>query len=253
MKIVIPYLEQGNDWKLRATLRSIDKYLIGDYKIVVIGDYPSWMRNVEYHHHKRDENADMVRCYDANSKILKAVEIQSIPNSFVVWHDDMLLVKRLHILDIVVRDYRMNEYTDTELDHLKKYGSRWQSELLVPTMEALRFDGKKTYSFETHVPRHYTKVGIDGAFKMWDILENNYLYASMYFNMIGAKAVDLNDVKYRASFVGYEGPYSMPMNNQAVDSAFNEYTFVNWNDAGLTPYLKDRILNHVSEQMRYEK
>lgn len=251
--IVIPYHEQGNDWKLRATLRGIDQNLSGDYRIIIIGDYPGWLRNVTYFHHKRYEGADMVRCYDANSKILAVCDNGSIADRFVVWHDDMLLVSPINILDIVVRNYRMKEYYVKELGHLKEYGSRWQAELLVPTMQALTHDNLRTYSWETHVPRYYSKEGLLRAFLRWNILENNYLYASMYYNMIGAKGVDLRDVKYRAAFVGYEGPYSLPMDDQAVDTAFGEYVFINWNDAGLTPYLKHRIINYVNESCFYEK
>jgi len=251
--IVIPYLEQGNDWKLRATLRGIDTYLRGDYRIVIIGDYPVWLRNVTYFPHRRDTNQKMVRCYDANSKMLKVIELDAIRDDILVWHDDMLLIREMEVSELCGDHYCLQRYTKEHINHLKEYGSRWQSELLVPTIEHLIKNNMPRYSFETHVPRHYYKPMLANVFSKHDILNNNYLYATIYYNEYTVGGIPLRGSKYKASFVGYEGPYSLPMDGRTVNTAFKEYTFINWNDAGLTPYLRHRIINNVTTRSLYEK
>jgi hypothetical protein len=96
--IVIPFKRsKSDDEELRYALRSIEKNLSGYGNVYLVGDKPSWVRNVE---HLNIHDYPNHRQSSVCTKVLAACQLPELSQKFLRWDDDHYLLKSMQVTDI---------------------------------------------------------------------------------------------------------------------------------------------------------
>lgn len=258
--IVIPYLQERDDFDIRHTLRSIEKNCKFEYRITFVGDQPEWAINVLNIPHAKKINVRQHRCYDAIEKIKLACNTELFSESIIVWHDDQFLLRPL-TKSWFSRNIAVCKYNSERGKHLRKYGSGFERNLYVPTMDFLEDKLDQVYNYETHLPRTYHRSFLKGVLEKSNAQYQRYLYASLYFNLrlgIMYRKPDntlKEDKSIVVSFHGFESEYSYDnLCFGGIANACKRKLFLNYNDAGVkrNPDLKKYVAHKFSEKSQFE-
>ncbi|MFA5420043.1 MAG: hypothetical protein WC341_16440 [Bacteroidales bacterium] len=176
--IVIPYiLGPDNGLELRYTLRSIEKNFRHDnYEIIVIGDKPDWLTNINHVPFTRVPVRDFRTFDDQLMKLYVALTECDITNDFIWTYDDTYFTSEVKLDDIkslkaIRRIYSRNTVEDFP------GGSNWK----ICIMKALDDTGGK-FVYETHLPRWYNKRKMLTLFDKFDMLNRPTVIATLYYN-----------------------------------------------------------------------
>lgn len=190
MDVVIP-LGTGsryNNFELRMCLRGIEKNLTGVRDIWVIGEFPSFLVNVNHLPH--EEKGERVPDRNIFRKIKQACECPEISDPFIMLNDDHYLLQPFeaesfpYYYSMTLETYIKGRYKDP-------YGKR-----ALNTYKALGHVTEPLF-YDTHTPivihkqTYLEKVAtID-----WDKSYDGYLVKSLYANQANVTGVQLRDRK----------------------------------------------------------
>lgn len=229
MDLIIPLKKSVWEEEIRFSLRSWDKYYSDSINLVIIGDWkPDWFKGNFIHltgsKSTTEENLGNVLRF-----ILKET------NQFIWSNDDIYLLRELGLSDIKKPLYLQ------DLKSVKvRLNNRW-GKLLWKTADDLVSDGLTIYNGECHTPYYYETDLIKEIFDDYQIDLGKGLLRTAYLNNFYefSEMFKMQDFKL--------GFYS------AIFSDFkNEYYYLNHDDKGLTPQLKNKLKELYPYKSRWE-
>lgn len=198
INIVIP-LGKGSVWddnnELRYCLRSIEKYAINYKNIIIIGEYPNWIKNVIHIPCQDDGN---IISKNILYKILKYTQSDLfLDDYFILFNDDYFLTKELNC-----KTYPLYYSKDLKEAASIRPENEDYNEYLYSTRKVLSSQGLNTRNYDIHYPLIINKSifnKVYNKFKLfWDI-NTKLLIKSTYCNYMQDKSFDkeIEDCKIR--------------------------------------------------------
>ena len=254
--LVIPYITSKNDFiELKYALRSIEKNLDADFRIVIIGDLPDWINpeNVYHISHVRDDKAKFTNCYDVNNKMNKLLLSDEISDDFVITYDDVYFLKKTTIEDL-------KEFFVIKKGKDSTASSTWKG-LLNATFDHLKLKGLPVFNFETHLPRLINKTKMRKVYEMFRPIRHRLLHFTLYFNTFMEDNIpvlisqeDGYERVVKAGFYGVEDDFSINSNKSQDEliKIIGGYLYLNHDDKGLSENLKKVIKKLFNKKSKYE-
>jgi hypothetical protein len=184
--VVIPFaadLAQGNE--LQLALRGWDQHFKEEFNVVIIGDRTEWMNDeaLTVIEHKRIGNNPPL---DIVEKLLLAIESDRVTEKFIWANDDQYLISHCMLSDFETLKCsgKLGE---------QNFGSTLYQKNKQRTFEALKkFGIKDPWDFSTHTPIVYEKNVLKTLFQAFNVKEEAYLIATLYFNFYFPEFVPYN-------------------------------------------------------------
>lgn len=176
----------GSPWlnnELRYSLRSVEKHLKGVRDVYIVGEKPSWLKNVI---HLPFVDALMWKEINIFRKILHVSEHSDISQNFLFMNDDHFILS-----DFDAQNFPFY-YKNTLDDAIaRKYGEGRYKRALVNTRDALMKRGYTRYNYDGHCPIIYNRQNIIKLSNMYDWNPDNvgpgYVGKSLYGNTFEVK------------------------------------------------------------------
>jgi len=244
--IVFPWI-QGEDKfeELRYSIRSIEKHFRDEFRIVLVGDWPTWCNKLNVLHipHTR-HSGPFSKVEDSVNKMQQIINHQEISDPFIYWYDDIHLLRPTNTQYFKENVFALKKFS--EMEPLRNTNYRIN---LWNTYDAIRrtHPNDEIYNFETHLPRFFHKQMMQFIIDDYKPLENRLLLNTLYLHEF-SKANELLTVIHKtdnvkAGFYGAETELSF--GNQYSKAQYLNIlegkTFLNYDDAGLTSTLKSII------------
>jgi hypothetical protein len=247
--VYYPYFGSEALWEeLRYSLRSIEKHFMFDYRLVIVGDLPSWINPGSVLHipHQRIEGIQENTLYDAITKQLLFNAHPDTSLSFVRMYDDIYILNDVDIHDIGTFK-AMYPYNQVP----QRQGTWWGQ--LYHTLDVLKQKGYPGWNTETHLPELFNKEKLQWIINIYGALENRLLTSSLYFNTFFPFADPvLFDKSFAIQFYdNVDGPYYTSSDGD-LESKCQGKTYLNHNNAGLNDSLKSFLANRFKNKSRYE-
>lgn len=254
LDVVIPYIDTRSEFKeLKYALRSLANLKLENTKIrvVIVGQLPPFINPEKVKHIAIDrvDGVPKTNCYDAGRKMNAVILDPEVSENVLVMYDDTYIMKETNMEDLAIG---LKNKKPAELN-LKKV----HAQLLDATYKALEKAGKPTENCETHTPRLINKNLMVETFKKYYPIKNRLLYFTLYFNEkheTGAFKTIAKNNKHKIGFYGEVNDWSysadLPV-NELVEK-ISKYRFMNHDDAGLTPQLKEALEILFPEKSEYE-
>ena len=96
MKVIIPYRQTEKDLEIKYALRSLDKYVSGIDQVVIVGEMPKGIKNVNFIPHGQSNYINQ-RQFTICDKTLKGIE--NIKGDFLFYNDDHYILKPIQAKD----------------------------------------------------------------------------------------------------------------------------------------------------------
>jgi len=228
LTFVYPLL--GDSEELKYSLRSLEKNVKEDFRVILIGHKPKWVKNVEYiPKDKKTKRLD----------ITNAMAIASIAFSEFIWMSDDIF-----IMSEVTKKELQEVYYLEDFNDVKEFGKRPFQQNLKQVYETLKNRELACLNYTTHTPYFFN------GRKMFDVIS---LYGltnigmdtleSFYFNHYRheKEAKQVKSVKY--------GKYdTKPFNVNNVTGK----RFFNFDDAGRDSGGLDYLKNVFTKKSKFE-
>jgi hypothetical protein len=238
---VVYVLGTGSKWKnneIRFSLRSLDRNLQEFRKIWIVGEKPEFIKGIS-HIPYPDE---LVNNADGNiiRKILRVCQEKTLTENFLFINDDHLVLK-----PIIASEIQPFHKGDLQGFTKEFYNLNFWRGRLFRTRNILLQKGLSTLHFDCHCPIVINKKRFPEVMGMFDYERNiGYTMKSMYGNVVHPDAPLMKGEK-----VTLFRPYTI---KDLVIRTSNSL-FASFNDDGLTPMLKEWLLNTFPEPSRFEK
>lgn len=198
--IIIPLTKSKIDYlDLKYCLRSIEKFVTGYDKIVIIGERPKGIKNVIFIPFS-ETLSEMHKERNILDKIKYACEIEDVSDDFCFWNDDFIVLEPTDITDYpFYHKGDLENATDSKsmyrhtmrhtLDYLKLSigGKLSGSHVVVPL----------TLNYDTHCPIIYNKQKFLSTFEGIDFdIPFGYGIKSMYANLNNVEGEYMPDCKF---------------------------------------------------------
>lgn len=187
---LIYILGTGSKWddnELKYSLRSVEKYLSGFEKVILVGERPDWIVNVEHYY------APDFRHVKAGNVLMKIKAACSVPNNdhFILMNDDFYFTAPTKASEIPL-------YFDKKLSDLEdkyKIGDVYGG-TITRTKKYLMDYGYSTLNFEVHYPFPVQSMLMAHLLNI-DDFSGGYQARSLYGNMVtgGSKPFDFYNTK----------------------------------------------------------
>lgn len=202
-KVDIVYiLGKGSLWsnnEIKHSLRSVDRFLKNKNRVFIIGELPSFVRNVIH-----------IPCDDAfdghekniTNKILKACNTTEISSNFLLFNDDHFLLKEVEANKF---PYLYKEDLAVTIESRKRDDE--YKEALKNTYQLLKSKKVSTKNFDGHIPILYNKDTFRKIFNDIDWKNKEYVIKSVYCNInkiLGNLSADCKINKRDISLVDVE-------------------------------------------------
>ncbi len=267
--IVYPYLHSKAKFEeLKYSIRSIEQYFVGKYRVVIIGDVlPNWLdeSKVLFIEHQRNEMADFTVATDANTKMDIIINHPDISDEFVVMYDDIYLLNgidkelmrrlsySIYIAQIIQGEpyFHPQSTSSANYKHTQTY-----------TYDALFAAGfADVYNFETHIPRVVSKKIMKEVFALYKPIENHLQRFTLYYNYLVSetalkampKFIYTKEIGIKAGFYGVDTPHSFANDKETIETACKLNYYLNHNDLGLSDGLRKYIEQRFTIPSNYEK
>lgn len=170
INIIYPVIE--SEWEeLKFSLRSLDKHLKTDYRVILYATYiPEWITNVDIIFTPRAHSPNFPHTQYNQGLIFQRI-IKSAIKEFVFFNDDIYLLEDQTNLDNV---YHVAH--DQPKENLSK--NRWNQRLWC-TRDSLTKQGLPNVNYETHLP--YT-IETSKLATLDKVLTGEHLLATSYYN-----------------------------------------------------------------------
>lgn len=198
--IVIPYIMGPNNGiELRYALRSIEKNFDHDnYHVLIIGEKPDWVTNVDHIYFQRLPEQDFRAFEDQILKLYTALTECDVSNDFIWTYDDVYFTSKITLKDVSTPKAAKRVEKPADVDAFPG-GSNWKECI----KRALIATGGK-YVYETHIPRYFNKKKMLFIIDKYELLSKPMVIASVYYNHYANASVEpiiLNDNKDHFRFM----------------------------------------------------
>lgn len=184
---LIYILGKGSVWddnELRYSLRSVEKFLTGFDRVIIVGDRPVWIKNVE---HFYTPDFRYIKSANAIAKIKAACEIPG-NYEFILMNDDFYFTEPARVEDISL-------YKEKTLGWLLNRGFTGEYRgSLNRTKDYLEGYGYSAINFELHYPMPIV-AGFMREILIGDDFSAGYHARSLYGNMAGLKLHNILEKK----------------------------------------------------------
>lgn len=249
---VYPYINEGDDWSLKYSLRALEENFFDLRQVWVVGDKPDWANdnlNVIQvpHNHGNLSCGDYRRNRDVCHKILTAALEPEMTKEFLYLADDHYILVPWTVDDFYSRDQLVREDLTSWTEDQKQDLNAWQVAVW-STYDKLRTEGCRGWSYETHTPKVLNKRALAEMFALFGYQDGMLIWHTAYFNMfpIEGRANLSEESSKKAGF--YE-----PTDRETIDSRIRDAVFLNHNGNGLNENLKDAISSLFPQKSSFEK
>lgn len=183
MRTLLYFVRAGRNEELRYSLRSVEKNFPHD-RIVVVGDKPEWLVNVEFH----QGNAQADKWRNVYSNLMLATK--RVPGSWVVMNDDFFVLQPTVELG--------SWYRGLLVDHLRLIKYRrgaWYRSLVATEKMLLDMGFDRPRSYELHLPVEMEAQKLGEVLKLGRYMNDLPQWRSLYGNYWGVSAVQHVDVR----------------------------------------------------------
>ena len=247
--IYYPYFEREATWQeLRYSLRSIEKYFKFDFRVVLVGDMPEWLNSsdVLYIPHERVEGICDNTLYDAITKQLIFCDHPDTSMYFIRMYDDIYILNDVDILEVgrFKAMYHSTEFPD-------RNGVWWHQ--LYHTREVLEQKGYTVWNTETHLPELFNKEKLRWVIDAYSALEKRLLLSTLYFNTFFPYSIPLRFSKdFAIQFYDDIDNDFYTSSRGDIPAKCKGKTYLNHNNAGLTPAVQNFLTHKFPTKSRYE-
>ena len=236
---VVYVLGKGSKWQdneLRYSLRSVEKFLKGYDQVVVVGERPSWLKNV-VHIPFANARSHVFKQQNIYDKILQACNADFVSNDFLFFNDDFFLLQAIQA-DAIPYYYKGDLVGALAgRDAEDSYGLSMSH-----TIELLKSLELPTLNFDGHAPIIYNKELFKAALKdIWWSRHHGYVVKSLYCNLCRITGTYLKDCKITQ-------PYKMPELLEKIAGR----SFFSCGDRGLQGDLKKYLEQTYPQKSTYE-
>jgi hypothetical protein len=164
MDIVIPVTKSRTDYlDLRYCLRSFEKFGAGLGNVYIIGEKPSWIKNIIYVSYP-DTSGEAWKERNIAEKTGAACQIPELSDDFIFTNDDHVLIKKV---DLANYPYY---YKGTCYESMLKNKSKYRA-TMNHTRKWLESNGNEDFNADGHCPIIFNKEKFISTFadKMWDV------------------------------------------------------------------------------------
>ena len=247
--VYYPFFEREAAWQeLRYSLRSIEKFFKFDFRVVIVGDLPTWVDpgSILYIPHERTEGVQENTLYDAITKQLLFNAHPDTSLHFIRMYDDIYLLKDVDLADV---GHFKAMYPFDQVP--QRTGTWWNQ--LYNTLEAVRSKGYPGWNTETHLPELFNKEKMQWIINAYGALEKRLLTSSLYFNTFFPNSQPLLFSKDFAIqfYDNIDGPYYTSSDGDLAEKCRGK-TYLNHNNAGLNDNLKDFLSKSFPAKSRFE-
>jgi hypothetical protein len=249
-----------NDFEIRYSLRSIERYAPYIRKVWIFGDRPAFL----------SDNKSLVECVPHKSlapilgvttpvtnfflMLFLSSLIPDLSYEYLWFCDDFFLMA-----DFPIEEARKDRYLgDMSVAHsqpqFKRPRGLWR-DCLWRTYELLKRLGYSGYNFEPHVPTYLTKKRVLEAYR--DL--RDYVTEDRWFGMLGPTAIlnhansferlDLVSIKDQGSRFGFWGS---PPSYEEIVSVRHGKSFFNFDDNAFGPGIARFLCEMFPHRSRYE-
>lgn len=183
--IAIPLARDKNTnyYDLRMTLRSIDKYLTGHGNVYIIGEKPSWLRNVI---HIPLQDIAGRKAWSIFRKMITAAGQKDISQKFISWADDTYLLQPLQVCDIKDwHDNTLKHWTTLNVNSLYR-------QIIINTYKIF----PEGLFYNVHTPCIYDKHKLL-TIGNYPWTRTDFLLKSLYFNQYPGNPEQMKDPKLK--------------------------------------------------------
>ena len=253
MQIIIPYVKSNSGFdELKYAVRSIEEKFKDDFELIIIGEKPEWLNEkATFIPHKRLTGIHLPNCQDACSKMNTLILSAKIGDEFIITYDDIYFLKKIGINDLR-KIYALKRKT---VDGTSKY-----ARILKNTLAALRLRKMTARNFETHLPRLINKEKMLKTYQTFLPKKNRLLHFSLYFNHhhFDDKIITISHTQnhIKAGFYGKDEKdfsYSNDLTKSEIKALLRKSHFLNHNNSGLTPALREIIEEKFPNPSSFEK
>lgn len=171
------------NFELKMSLRSIEKHLANVDQVIIVGEKPDWIQNVEY-----IQFPDTTNIPDQNI-MLKTMEALKRVDKVLHVHDDH------YFLSDFDADNFPYFYEDTLQSYLQRRGLDLYGRRARNSMHYLKSQDLPTKFFDIHTPIIYEKATFEKLFDLpWN--HEGYVIKSLYANMLKIEGTEMKDVKH---------------------------------------------------------
>jgi len=246
ISIVIPYKNIGDEDELRLVLRSIEKNAKFNYDVVILGDAPEWINQVQV----KVFNVGFIpspvnpKAFNVIDKIRDACQNKLIDKEMLLMYDDIIFLNPVEKSDI--EEIVANGLIPQDPKHPWTASPAWVN-VMLNTLAALKRNKMSTYNFETHLPRLFDKEKLAVLFDKFGFKKRAYCFPTLYYNEYH-KEVRCLDTDPKNTKVGLY--FNDDFTNKIAD--FNTHLFLNWSQNQWTEELKDKLFEMFSEKSQFE-
>ena len=245
--IYYPYWEGGRAWdELRYSFRSLEKFFQEDFTIYLVGDRPSWVKNVVHVPYIRDSRFGSLGNTSRMMELFMNWISAEGSDVFVRMHDDLYLIGDRTLEDLsITRIIRPAQ----EVKTMASGSELWRKQVF-STVYELQDLGNPGYMTESHCPEVFSCKKMQLIFKMFELPKALLLPSTLYFNVFPFERELIDKKAERALFYGIENEFGYASFNIPQKCA-GKY-FLNHNDTGLNDELKAFIKAQFPDKSRFE-
>lgn len=207
--VVIPLNNSSkvNNLELMYALRSLEYHMIDLGDIYIVGNKPSWVKNVIHvpfnDIYENNKNQNILQ------KILHTInEEKSLSNDFLFTNDDIFMLHNFYA------DTLPNYYENSLSGYLKSkplLNSKYKNAVL-NTLQILEDKNSPTLHFDIHCPIIYNKKRFK---EICSNVKQEVVIKSLYANQVFSISQEMKDIKIHNP-INYQ---------QIVDTTFNKFCF----------------------------
>lgn len=248
--IIIPYiLGPDKGLELKYTLRSIDKNFQHDnYQIIIAGDNPGWLNNVEYFPFERTTKQANRNFTDQLLKLYSVLTDLDVTSHFIWTYDDIYFTCPVKLSDI--KKLKAVAGFDSYPNHLDRSGAQknWISTMNY-TMKEVTKNGGSNYNYETHLPRYFSRNRVLKLFEKFNLLARPMMISSLYYNYYHKNDIPL------CLFESYPGTRFLLRNTFDVPTLkkhIGRHLFTNNDPKTWNPVFKKVLQETFPEKCKFE-
>jgi len=252
-------LGHSSSWdnnEIKYSLRSLEKHCKFEFNVVVYysgnTDMKPDLKNVILKEIPRGEKNDYEDYYDVLTKLELVVKDPDVSDDFVWIYDDVILLKDISDIKTISAMFKITSQIKEDFEK-----SSWGRSMNIALALSYR-NGNFGFCYETHLPRLYEKGRLKGMFELFPFRKYKIPYtpATLYYNFFKVHPdIIIEKTKYRASFYGQNSTkyksYKSDSTSVIIEAAKNA-TWLNYNDKGLTEFLKNYIKNKFINKSRFD-
>ena len=174
------YAKPAKGFEISYACKSIKKFYQDKFKLFIVGDHPRF-KGIEFINCPRIQSGKG-REIDVFNKLQQTVKSNKINKNFVWIYDDIMFIDKVKPEDLqrpIAYDYvhDLKKYLEG-----RKVSKGYYQRKFAATMTILKKEGLPQWDYETHLPRTYDKDKAQYIIDKYKLLENVYLFATLYFN-----------------------------------------------------------------------